>query len=260
MNILMVDFETSGLNPEVDRITEVGALVVNEKWEVQKSLSCLVYDPSAPSLLPEITALTGISDQLLLEQGKNINDVFCELHQLVDEHTAFVVAYNSEFDEGMFKATVKKHTFDALPGINWLRQTPWLCAMKDVEKNYNNKCWKLGHNCLDHGLAVDPSLLHRAIDDIELTRKMLVHIGETPRGMVSFKNEPWAYLRALIPAPWEDGGAGKTAAQKLGYTWEQAKGDTQKFEKAWVKKVKERFVEEETRRASFKVRRINTVS
>ena len=259
MNILMLDFETSGLSPEADRITEVGALLVNEKWDKVASFNHLIYDKDASPITPEITALTGISDSLLMEKGKPATEVFEALGMFAGK-VDFAVAYNEEFDSGMFRAAMKKYTLDMIPEISMLLQTPWLCAMKDVEKNYNLKCWKLGHLCLDHGLAVDPSVLHRAIDDIELTRRMLVHIGETPRGMVQFRHEPWAFLRALIPAPWEDNGVGKGQAQKLGYTWEQAKGDPQKFEKAWVKKVKERFVDEEIRRAPFKVRRINTMS
>jgi hypothetical protein len=50
---------------------------------------------------------------------------------------------------------------------------------------------------------------------------------------------------------------GKAQAQKIGYSWQTARGtDGPVFDKCWVKRVKENEIEAEKARAPFKITRL----
>lgn len=255
---LLIDFESTGLDTSKDRIIEIGAQVVDEDWEVQASLSRLIKDPNI-KLTPEIVKITGITDEELSLNGIPLAEAARELAQIGAFCTS-VIAYNRTFDEMLFKTEMARYQMMQAPGIKEICNQTWLCAMTDIEANYDFKCWKLSHLALDHGLAVDPRTLHRAINDVDLMRRMLKELNAHPDDLRRFQNTPWVFIRALIPKPWEDQGKGRDEAKKLGYGWEMARGTTgPKFEGAWVKRVKETRYEEEVKMAPFKVRRMEAV-
>lgn len=259
MLALIIDFETSGLDFKKDRIIEIGAQVVNEKWDVLASTSSLINEPDI-TLSHEIQDLTGITQKMLAVEGIPRQAAFSQLSSLMIEDIKYAIAYNSEFDYTMFHEELVRTGASMDGGLNYLWQLPWLCGMVDVERNYKFKCWKLAHLALDHGLTVSAKDLHRAINDVDITRRMLKHIGETPDNMFKFKQEPWATLQALVPPPWEDNSAGINQAKKCGFNYETAKGDNVKHDKKWVKRVKERFVDVEIVKAPFSIKRLSTVS
>ena len=84
---------------------------------------------------------------------------------------------------------------------------------------------------------------------------VLVHYGLEK--VLEYAREPWVYIKADILGPWQgkggDGGIGKTQAQSLGYNWEQPRGSDLKFDKTWVKRIKQRQIDEERRLAPFRV-------
>ena len=255
MKILLIDFETTGIDTTTDRIIEVGAMLVDEKWDVLKSLSFLVKDQSYPALTADIQRITNISQEDLDKNGISPNDFARQLSDFIEGDLNYAVAFNRSFDENIFKTEMARGGFGMFPGINRILQVPWLCAMVDIESNYQFKSWKQAHLALEYGITVNPKELHRAVADVELMRKILIESKATPQSLYDFQIMPWVFLHALIPAPWTDGGVGKNAAVKAGYNWEVAKGtDGPKFEKTWVKRVKKHKVEDEIKSVPFKVR------
>ena len=252
---IIIDFETTGLDVSTARVIEVGAMVVDESWDTVATLSCLVNSPDVPPLSEEIQKLTGITQKELTTNGMDIIDAFGKLGELVDPEVGCVIAYNKAYDEAIFRSEILRWPMlGMIAGINWMRQLPWVCAMTDLEDNYQYKCWKLSHLALDKGVAIDPKNLHRAINDVELTRKMLKQSGANLQSMLDFATSPWLTVSAMIPGPWEDGGKGRDKAKELGYSWEVAKGTTEpKFEKCWVKRIKENKYDDEAKAAPFKV-------
>lgn len=251
MTNLIIDFETTGVNVYEDFIIEIGAQLVADDWQVVGEFNTLIKNPANPVLSDEITKITGITQGDIDARGMDLKQALGQLLNLVGEPDA-VIAYNSEFDEGIFRTEMARNGFLA-PSI---LKDKWLCAMKDLESNYEKKCWKLSHLALDYGVAVDPAKLHRAIGDVNLTRQMLIKANATPVGMMNFKQTPWIVVNALIPAPWTDGGKGKMEATKLGYSWETPKGTQEKYEKQWVKRIKAHKLEDEIQNAPFKIRQI----
>lgn len=92
MEWIIVDLETTGLNPKRDKIIEIGAVLLNEKGE-RRTFQTLI-DPEIP-LTANISELTGITDDMLV--GQPIID------EVIDDFLDFMgdavpVAHNASFD------------------------------------------------------------------------------------------------------------------------------------------------------------------
>lgn len=256
---LLIDFEATGKDNTQDRITEIGAMLVDtDSLEIQGTFSQLVWDKSYPKLTAEVEQITGITQHELSTQGTPLPAAMDSMYEVFAdrwEDIEFIVAYNADYDSGLYRAEAVRNvltnhvTHAKLSG-------QWLCAMKDIESNYKYRSWKLAHIALDKMVAVDPKDLHRAINDVILMHKMLQASPESLRDVHEFKTTPWVYLQAQVPKPWVDGGVGVAEAKKLGFSWERAAGDDRVFEKTWVKRVKEKDVAGQIDGASFRVVRI----
>jgi len=247
MSILLIDFESTGLDTKTARITEIGAMVVDDKFnEPTQLLTQLVWDVGYPAITDEVTKVTGITQDMLLQDSIAPADAFNKLGELVSDDLQYVIAYNRVYDENLLRYEAARMTATMLPKINWLLSTPWICAMVDLEANHKFKSWRLMHIALEHGVTVNPKELHRAINDVELMRKMLQASGTTAQEMYAYQQSPWVYVAAITKAPWEDNGVSTTHAKAAGFSWQQAKGDdtNRVFDKRWVKRIKQKDFDE----------------
>lgn len=246
--ILGLDFESTGDDVKNDHITEVGAMLVEPKnncYEVLEKLQQFVYEPHYPKLSPFIQDLTGITDDKLETNGIDPVRMLGLLAPLM-ESADYIVAHNKKFDQNLLEAVATRYKFP-------LPKKTWICSYTEVPYPEKYTCRKLSHLALDHGMDVSGRRLHRALDDVELMLDFMFKYYKF-EDVISYAKEPWVYLRARIPAPWEDGGVGKAQATKLGYSWERARGtDEPIINKCWVKRVKQAQVTSETTRAPFEV-------
>ena len=97
-NILVFDFETTGVNPFEDEIIEIGAIkleLINQNYEIVEELSVLVKQDKP---LPEkITEITGITDEMLELDGVSRSEAFQMFKNLYTEDS-LLIAYNIQFD------------------------------------------------------------------------------------------------------------------------------------------------------------------
>jgi DNA polymerase III subunit epsilon len=108
---VVLDLETTGLSPERDRITEVGAVKVRG-GEVLGELATLVR-PDRP-IPAAVTAVTGISDEMV-RHAPPIGAVLPSLLTFLSD--AVLVAHNATFDVGFLRAATARHdgsTFEPL--------------------------------------------------------------------------------------------------------------------------------------------------
>ena len=259
MSILLIDFEATAIDTKQARIIEIGAMLVDDKWDAipQSSVSVLVRDGSYASLTPEITKITGITNELLVAEAIPPKEAFALLSNIINDGVTHACAFNTAYDETLFKTEVTRGGLTGVPQISWLMSIPWICALNDMEKNYEFKSRRLMHVALEYGVTVNPKILHRAIADVELMRQMLKASGTTPGEMLKFKQEPWVYVKATLEKPWVDGGKSTDFAKSRGYGWERARGDysDRTFPKQWVKRIKQKSFEDELT-LPFKVERI----
>lgn len=239
MKLLGIDFECQDDQAETTNITEVGCILVEvpnpsvKDFKEVARFEKYVWDLHYPPQREDIVALTGITDATLKKEGKSPAWVLGNLQAFIGQ-ADYVVAHNKKFDETVYLSQCKKHGERPV-------QKPWLCTMSEIPFADKYTCKKLSHLAYDHGILVHPAKLHRAIQDVELMLALLAEykIDE----VLAFANEPWVYLQAVFPPPWEDHGVGKAKAQRLGFGWEKARGDDRVFTKMWVKRVKQSGVD-----------------
>lgn len=264
MSIVMLDLETTGLNPDDSRIWEIGAVIVDHNWNVLSRFSVRIWDNEIEAqLIEREEVLPNLPALGLIRASAHAPDAaYNMLEAFMPEDVSYMVAYNKSFDEVFFKHEAKKLGYTMLPKINAMTQVPWLCAMREVESHAKFKCWKLGHLALDYGIAVDPSKLHGALADIELTAELMRKTGISFGEVVAYAAIPNIIVRAVTNPPWEDGGKSNDAAKAMGYTWQKVRDYDKTFEKCWVRKIKANKLDEEhaaATKAGFSVRKIEEI-
>lgn len=238
MRLLGLDFETTGLDTVKDRITEMGACL----WDVElkrplTTVGVFMHEKEFPKLSPEIVRLTGLTDEILEEFGTlpkaNLEwlERFCEKHK-VD----YIVAHNGEnFDKPFLFAELSRHSVAGA----CLRALPWIDTRTDIPFPTEPDSRRLRHLALDCGF-INP-FEHRAVFDVLTMLKVLSHYDI--QEVLAYQKIPFVTVRAMVPAPWNDGGVGKDKAKAQRYSWERL-GDLV-YPKWWVKRVKENQLEAE---------------
>ncbi|MEO7937745.1 MAG: exonuclease domain-containing protein [Burkholderiaceae bacterium] len=150
---LMLDLETTGGNPALDRIIEIAAVRVEEGREVLR-WSTLVNPGTRISSF--ITGLTGI-DNSMVRDAPTFAEVAPRLLELLDD--TVLVAHNVRFDHGFLKNEYQRLLIDL--------RTRLLCTVRLSRKLYPQH---RGHG-LDaimrrHGLYSESR--HRAMGDVDM--------------------------------------------------------------------------------------------
>ena len=118
---VIVDTETTGLNPDTDKIIEIGLItfeydpVSGQAYRVLESFGAL-EDPGRP-ISPEITDITGITNEMVA--GHHIDD--SRVAQLV-AGASIVIAHNARFDRPFLEQRFP--VFENLP---------WGCSLVQVD-------------------------------------------------------------------------------------------------------------------------------
>jgi DNA polymerase-3 subunit epsilon len=159
---LFVDVETTGLQPGVDRLIELALIEVDVQVETglvvaHHGTESWLEDPGIP-IPPEITELTGISDQDV--QGQKIP---ADTVRTRFEAARILVAHNARFDRAM---SVARFPWLGEPGA-----PSWACSFEQIDwKGYGHRHANLLNLAMDHGFFYAG---HRATIDVEALIKLL---------------------------------------------------------------------------------------
>ncbi|MEY4631450.1 MAG: polymerase polC-type [Pseudomonadota bacterium] len=200
---VIVDLETTGVDPKSDRIVEVGIVEFAVGTAGEGEAKPRVYlvgtysgleDPGRP-LSPEIAKLTGLSDEVLA--GRKVD--WEQVRAMLSRATV-VVAHNAPFDRAFLEARpelagLKLHWACSIRHINWLK--------------HGFKTRALNYLAADHGF-VNP-FAHRALFDCATTFRLVTpYLDELIRR--SYLRE---YLISATGAPFET----KDVLRTHGYRW-----------------------------------------
>ncbi len=172
-SFVVIDFETTGLDPEVDRILEIGLAVFDQGAHVE-SKNWLVH-PTVP-VPAESSAVHGITDAML-EGAPRFAEVFAEVFEML--RGRIPVAYNQGFDSRFLWAEQRRAGLptrgDDLPpacaddGV-WIDPLVWAREIQKLEK---------GFKLVDVAarLSVPLETAHRAAFDAEATGRVLLALA-----------------------------------------------------------------------------------
>lgn len=163
---VVFDIETTGLEPQKCKITEIGAIKI-EGGEITDKFSQLI-NPGV-QIPPNITELTGITDDMVADKP----DIAEVLPKFLDFCAgASVVAHNAQFDCGFIRYNAaalglefKNHTIDTL-------QLSRELFPNERKHSLDAVCRRLGVSLENH---------HRAVDDATATAEIFLKFSEMRR-------------------------------------------------------------------------------
>lgn len=164
---VVLDLETTGLDPATDAITEIGAVKIRG-GEVLGELGTLVR-PFRP-IPARITRLTGIDDAMV-EGAPSIGEVLASLEPFMLDAT--LVAHNARFDHAFLLAAARRHAYRFDP--------PVIDTVRLARRLLRNEVPNLRLATLADrlGVAVRPD--HRALNDaratVEVFHRLLERAG-----------------------------------------------------------------------------------
>lgn len=154
---IVLDIETTGLSISDDEIIEIGALLVENTKIIDMFNTLIRSSKPVPSKTKE---LTGISDEMLREKGRDISDVLPELLSFVGELP--IVSHNPSFDYGFLREYCKRFSLPLLS--NRCIDTIAL-ARRQVRDVSNYKLTTLAEY---FGISIESS--HRCVADCKMTK------------------------------------------------------------------------------------------
>ncbi|RAL22387.1 3'-5' exonuclease [Lujinxingia litoralis] len=160
LTLAVIDVETTGLDPQTDRVTEVG-IIRFERGEVIETYGKLVH-PGCP--IPEdSTRITGISDDDV-KDAPRFEEIAAEVHERLQG--VGIVAYNLAFDRSFMRNELERC------GLGWPDDAPTLDPLIFARQFYKNHPRKnLGAICKLLGIPLEEA--HRATHDATVTGHVL---------------------------------------------------------------------------------------
>ncbi len=159
-DFVVFDIETTGLNPQQDRITEIGAVKIRNGQIVDRFSAFVNPGVSIPSF---IVKLTGITDDMV-KDAPPIEQVLNEFMEFIQG--SVLVAHNANFDVGFIKQNAKVMGEKVK---NSYIDTLELCRKMFPELGR----YKL--NIVAKHLKIELENHHRAVDDSMATAKIFLH-------------------------------------------------------------------------------------
>lgn len=162
-NYVVVDVETTGINSEKDQIIEIAAI----KMEGNEMVAFQELVKIEKGLQREISELTGITDEMLANDGKDINVILEEFLDFVGN--AILVGYNVKFDISFLNAELKKSGNEVLTNKT-------ICLLQEAKRKQKLlRDYKLGTVLKKYNISTEG--LHRAYVDAKAEYELAVKLN-----------------------------------------------------------------------------------
>ncbi|MBN1258435.1 DEAD/DEAH box helicase family protein [Candidatus Peregrinibacteria bacterium] len=159
---VVLDIETTGIDPKRDDIIEVAAIRYEGGKEVGRYESLIKIDYKLPEL---IIVITNITDDMLKKEGRTKEEVFREIEDILEG--AYLIGHNIAFDAGFLKA--KKVAMDTLGNLDTI---PLAQILFPAAPSYSLES-------LTDDFEIEHKNRHRAMGDVEATLDLFKHLWET---------------------------------------------------------------------------------
>ena len=179
-SIVVLDVETTGIDYRVDEIIELAALRLDAVGSVDDELDVFIRLSDGRTLPPEIVRLTGITGQMLEQDGVTKSAACGEFLRFLDRPRTLIVAYNAQFDLCfLYRFLLKQGKAEALKGVKMLDA---LTVYKD-RRAYPHK---LSDAVAAYSLKTQNT--HRAIDDTKATLELLFEMEKEQGDLEKYIN------------------------------------------------------------------------
>lgn len=198
---LIIDTETTGLSPDVDRCIEVGCIL----YDLELAAPVVAYSSLIGQVDPSngAEAINRIAPSLIKE-APNGALVWGIVEQLV-KSADVVLAHRAEFDRGFVPAELRT-------------VRPWCCTKFHVEWPLGKVGDHLVHLALAHGVGILAA--HRALTDCDILARLLTRVAEMGHDLDAMLTRAMRpRVRAIAHVSYDD----REKAKAAGFSWDGAK-------------------------------------
>lgn len=239
--ILGLDIETTGLDIENDKITEISFAIKDlGNPKILKRYTSLIGTGCEQPITDEITKITGINSEMIMEFGEPLANAFVELDNFIDYDVDFICAHNGDvFDRPFILMKDKQEEMGSLSSR--FLNTPWIDTTKDLPYPAGMDTRKLKYLAFEHGILNHNA--HDSLSDVESMLRLFDHYSEEE--ILKHIHEPNLIIR--IATGFKD----KEEAKKLRYSWQQLGPDV--FQNCWIKRIKACDLDKEKLKTTFEI-------
>lgn len=157
--VVLLDTETSGLDPEKNQIIELAAVRIEATGSgalrIAQRMDTFIRLPEGEKLPEKIVELTGITDEILDREGVRSDAAAGQFYNMVKDGPVLIAAYNAQFDLLFIRELLRgrKFTADFLDVLT-------------VYKDRRAYPHKLANAIIAYELQDKAQNTHRAIDDV----------------------------------------------------------------------------------------------
>ena len=228
MIVLGIDVETTGLDPNKDKIIEIGCKLYDFKKQMSLGELSFIVDPMEEYIIqPEAERLHGISKEIIDTYAVDYSDTWNIVAEMARKADA-LMAHNAPFDRGFLEKIS--------PVFN---DKPWINTMVDIPYPPEITTRKLTYIAADHGI-VNPNA-HRALDDVNTMIQVAKNYDINT--IVKRSNAKTITVRALVDYD------NKDKAKEAKFHWD---GNN----KRWIKDIKDFELEDLKKSVEFKIREV----
>lgn len=183
VDIVVLDTETTGLNPGTDRVIEVGAIKMRDQRPISKFHTYL--NAQGVSSSPGALAVHGITDQFLSDKP-TFEDVYHALLAFISDTD--LVIHNAPFDVGFLDAELAR--------VGYQSKVSDVCHVVDTlvlaKQRFPGQKNNLDALCKRFGISNDHRTLHGALLDADLLAKVYLQMSVSQTDLLGAKKTQYA--------------------------------------------------------------------
>lgn len=183
-SIVVLDTETSGLSPSRDEIIEFSAVRLVQKdgeWQADAEVDEFIRTTNDRRLPLKIVELTGITDEILREEGVS-KQALCDILAEFFRPRTLIVAYNAQFDLLFLYHFLQKHGDARL--LQGKPKLDLLTVYRDRRAYPHRLCNAIEAYALQDRVRNS----HRAIDDVHATIEVLLAVSRERDDLAHYIN------------------------------------------------------------------------
>lgn len=196
--VLIVDVETTGLDPSKDQVIEVGAIL----YDLEHASPVASHAAVLPAETNDAEKTNKIPVPFL-KSAPYLGDVAWPFIRVLAEHSDCFAAHNASFDKSFFPVDIA-----ALK--------PWVCTCKGVKWPEHGSSRALVPLALEHKVSVDEA--HRALEDCRTLMRLFQRVQEKHDLSAMLERAMGPMVEVVAQVSYDD----RQRAKDEGFGWDPA--------------------------------------
>lgn len=188
INVVVIDFETTGLSPNLgERTIEVGAVLVRNNKIIDRFQSLMNPGKRIPAFIENYT---GISNKML-SVAPSVSEVMLELKKFIGED--HLVAHNASFDSRFLDAEFER--------IKHKRKNQFICSLLMSRRIYPDAPNHKLETLVRYKNLQTDGVHHRALADAEMTAHLWMSLVEEIKYKYKIDNLSFDSIQKISKTP-----------------------------------------------------------